>query len=119
MGAYERLFSAPARCGDGVTDSDEQCDDGNASNWDGCTNVCQLPICGDGFVNDPSEECDEGIKCTADRCTSTCKRLAIVPTEEKGGSGGCSVQLEPSNAPSSALWILFIAMAYRLSRPRR
>jgi cysteine-rich repeat protein len=46
-------------CGDAVTDSGEECDDGNNNDNDGCRNDCILPICGDGIV-DAGEECDAG-----------------------------------------------------------
>lgn len=53
---------APPRCGDGVVDSGEQCDDG-ASNSntlpDTCRTSCKLPTCGDGVVDD-GETCDDG-----------------------------------------------------------
>ena len=47
-------------CGDGVVDVGEQCDDGNSDNNDGCTNVCQANVCGDGFLNPATESCDLG-----------------------------------------------------------
>ena len=41
----------PPNCGDGVVDSDEECDDGNLSSGDGCSDICQVesgnPGCGD------------------------------------------------------------------------
>ncbi|MEZ4463085.1 MAG: DUF4215 domain-containing protein [bacterium] len=37
----------------------EVCDDGNGSNFDGCTNACERPRCGDGFVQlGAGEACD-------------------------------------------------------------
>ncbi|MFO0591046.1 MAG: EGF domain-containing protein [Polyangiaceae bacterium] len=45
-------------CGNGTLDLCEVCDDGNQSNDDGCTNFCQLPTCGDGFVHTGFEDCD-------------------------------------------------------------
>src|SRR6185295_7801316 len=44
-------------CGDGVQQSGEECDDGNATDSDGCHNDCTLPSCGDGNVI-PPETCD-------------------------------------------------------------
>jgi hypothetical protein len=52
--------------GDGVLDPGEQCDDGNASNDDSCTNDGKVAVCGDGYVNRTGgsgttrEECDIG-----------------------------------------------------------
>lgn len=47
------------RCGDGVVDTGEQCDDGNRVPRDGCGLDCRIevPACGDGVL-DPDEECD-------------------------------------------------------------
>jgi cysteine-rich repeat protein len=42
-------FEQP-RCGDGVLDANELCDDGNANDGDGCESDCKLPNCGDGLV---------------------------------------------------------------------
>ncbi len=54
----------PGTCGDGVWDSNEECDQGEANADDvenACRTDCHRPICGDG-VRDASnfEECDEG-----------------------------------------------------------
>ena len=37
-------------CGDGVVSDGEQCDDGNRTNTDGCTNECIDATCGDGIT---------------------------------------------------------------------
>jgi len=63
--------------GDGVTDSDEDCDDGNAIDGDGCDADCtvtQGSFCGDGNV-DAGEECDDGpdnSDTTPDACRTDC-----------------------------------------------
>ncbi len=59
-------------CGDGVTDTSEQCDDGNTDNTDDCRNDCTLPRCGDG-IQDPGEGCDDGNTVDGDGCSSTCQ----------------------------------------------
>jgi fibro-slime domain-containing protein len=48
-------------CGDGVTSSQEQCDDGiNMGGYGSCTATCGFgPRCGDGVVQ-PEEQCDNG-----------------------------------------------------------
>jgi cysteine-rich repeat protein len=75
------------RCGDGVTDGDEQCDDGNLETCDGCDDSCLLEagtVCGDGVVA-PSgcqEECDDGNAQLGDGCSATCQ-VERIP----GGSG--------------------------------
>ena len=61
-----------ARCGDGVVDVGEACDDGNDVDGDACTNSCALPTCGDGVLQ-VEEECDAGAANGDDRaCTSRC-----------------------------------------------
>ena len=80
----------PPRCGDHVVDPGEQCDDGNNSDSDDCTNNCQVAVCGDGLVHTkgtpPFEECDDGNTTPGDGCSATC-------TRECGNGvidGGCS-----------------------------
>ena len=46
------------RCGDGVKEGDEECDDGNLVPGDGCNQFCQIEArCGNGRLEAP-EECD-------------------------------------------------------------
>lgn len=59
-------------CGNGVTDPNEQCDDGNTTNGDTCENDCTLPRCGNG-IKDVGEECDDGNSINTDDCTNACK----------------------------------------------
>jgi cysteine-rich repeat protein len=96
-----------ARCGDGVTDAGEACDDGNATPCDGCSPTCAVEsgvACGDGVVNQAcGEECDQGPANgnTPDGCRVDC-RLArcgdgVVDTGEECDDGndvacdGCGV----------------------------
>jgi len=57
-----RAASSEPRCGNAVIEGDEECDDGNGSNSDACTNDCALAACGDGYVQ-PDEVCDGGSDC--------------------------------------------------------
>ncbi len=59
------------RCGDGKIDGDEECDDGNESNRDTCSNDCRSLACGDGILQ-PGEECDDGNWMNGDGCSSEC-----------------------------------------------
>ena len=61
-----------AGCGDGVVQSNEQCDDGNQINTDACTNTCRAPACVDGIVQ-ASEQCDDGNTVDTDGCSNTCR----------------------------------------------
>jgi cysteine-rich repeat protein len=59
-------------CGDSTVDASEECDDGNETDSDGCSSVCETEIiCGDGAV-DASEECDDGNTAENDDCLTTC-----------------------------------------------
>ena len=52
-------FRCCTRCGNGVLDPGEECDDGNLTPGDGCSGVCGPDTCGDGVV-DAGEDCDCG-----------------------------------------------------------
>ncbi|TAL19965.1 hypothetical protein EPN90_02025 [Patescibacteria group bacterium] len=71
---FEWSDCAPAgKCGDGVKDANEECDDGNDNNNDGCIIIkdqqgntdpfrsCQKAVCGDSHVQTGVETCDSGI----------------------------------------------------------
>jgi cysteine-rich repeat protein len=66
---------AMAACGNGVVDSDEECDDGMNNNDTGaCTTGCKAAKCGDGLVESGTEECDEGTNNSdTGACTLWCK----------------------------------------------
>lgn len=83
-------------CGDGVTQTSEQCDDGNSTNvGDSCRNDCTLPSCGDGVL-DPGEECDFAIPDT-EHCSETCQ------TEGFCGDGEVQPELgEQCEPPNTA-----------------
>lgn len=63
-----------ARCGDGIVDPGEECDDGNNASGDGCSATCVTEFCGDGIVNNSgTEECDDGANGdNGDGCTDSC-----------------------------------------------
>jgi cysteine-rich repeat protein len=63
------------RCGNGVVDHGEVCDDGNTSAMDGCSADCRsTEVCGNG-IPDPSvgEQCDLGDPIGHDGCASDCQ----------------------------------------------
>ncbi len=57
------------RCGNGVVEAPEECDDGNSDPFDGCTNECTF--CGNNIVT-PPEQCDDGDLVNNDGCDSNC-----------------------------------------------
>jgi len=102
---------AGPRCGNGIREAPEQCDDGNANNEDGCTTTCRFScespevcprapvcqaavcvvggtgrICGVMNVDDP---CDDGDPCTTgDRCVAgVCVATGRLPVWYRDGDG--------------------------------
>jgi fibro-slime domain-containing protein len=67
LGQFNRTHtSCAARCGDGVINGSETCDDGDKNDdkvYGGCTTECTLgPYCGDGNLDEQfDEECDDGV----------------------------------------------------------
>lgn len=59
------------RCGDGVVEGREVCDDGNTIDTDACRNDCIEARCGDG-VKSQFEGCDDGNTVDGDGCASDC-----------------------------------------------
>jgi cysteine-rich repeat protein len=61
-------------CGNGVLESNEQCDDGNLVDSDACRNTCHWARCGDGVVRAGVEECDTPRGGAAGDCSPLCVR---------------------------------------------
>jgi cysteine-rich repeat protein len=66
----------PPGCGDGSLDEGEQCDPppGNTESCDGCSQTCQLEVCGNDVV-DCGEACDDGNTTDGDGCHGDCSRV--------------------------------------------
>jgi cysteine-rich repeat protein len=61
-------------CGDGVVDSDEECDDGNGGRGDGCFEcVIEPEVCGNGIL-DSTEDCDDSNTVDGDGCSAICEK---------------------------------------------
>jgi cysteine-rich repeat protein len=70
-----------AACGDGVTDTGEQCDSGGETAV--CDADCTTASCGDGVVNTTAgEECDDGNTTDGDGCQADC---TLAPVTCPGG----------------------------------
>ncbi len=72
-GTAWREVATKTLCGNGVVNSDEQCDDSNLSDQDACTSVCKSAACGDGKIHSGVEQCDDGNKVDDDACSNSCK----------------------------------------------
>lgn len=82
-----------ASCGDGTLDMPhETCDDGNDSNEDACTNVCETAVCGDGFVEVGVEACDDANDDETDACLSTCEFATCGDGHVQAGVEECDGQ---------------------------
>ena len=70
-----RTNCQPRRCGDGIMDAGEVCDDGDVISGDGCSGDCRsLETCGNGIVDVvKGEACDDGNREQGDRCHNDCK----------------------------------------------
>lgn len=72
LGASVDIGADEGTCGNGATDTGEDCDDGNADNCDGCDNNCTLSTtCGNGIVCN-AEQCDDGNTTVGDCCSAAC-----------------------------------------------
>ena len=79
-GALPEVPEVESVCGDGRVSAVEECDDGNVINTDGCTQLCKLARCGDGFrrldlapEDQDYERCDDGNEREDDDCLTTCR----------------------------------------------
>ncbi len=74
-GSTPAIQDAAASCGNHVTETGEQCDDGNTDAGDGCSATCQTEAsaatCGNSTV-EGGEECDDGNTTDGDGCNAIC-----------------------------------------------
>ncbi len=63
---------AGPRCGNGVLEAGEACDDGNRDDHDACLNDCSRARCGDGVIWTGVEFCDDGNNADGDGCKGRC-----------------------------------------------
>ena len=62
---------AGPRCGDGLIQDGEECDDGNGDDGDACLR-CRRARCGDGVIFRGVEFCDDGNNRDGDGCKAAC-----------------------------------------------
>jgi len=70
-------------CGDGITHAGEACDDGNATDGDGCDSNCTPTSCGNG-IKTAGEACDDGNNIDGDCCSATCQLESFGATCDDG-----------------------------------
>ena len=65
------------KCGNGIKDPGEICDDGNITDGDGCSHDCtSLEKCGNGVIDHAAGEiCDDGNNNDGDGCSHDCRSL--------------------------------------------
>jgi hypothetical protein len=120
------------RCRDGVTNGNEECDDGNESNADACTNACAGASCSDGFQNADEldvdcaghcgpESCDIGQSCgeQSDCASGACFEGSCVPAtgascraihEATPSAGDGLYSIDPDGAGGAAPFQVFCNM---------
>ena len=69
---WQLSLTTTAACGDGLVGAGETCDDGNATDGDGCDHDCNPSACGNGITGG-DEQCDDGNTQDGDGCSSTCR----------------------------------------------
>jgi cysteine-rich repeat protein len=81
-GLCEEGECIPPRCGDGVVQAGEDCDDRNEDDADGCLATCLATRCGDGKIDSVREECDDGNANDLDGCSASCRVETPVEVSE-------------------------------------
>jgi cysteine-rich repeat protein len=88
-------------CGNGIVETNEDCDDGNNTDGDGCSATCQT-VCGDG-KKVGKEECDDSNTNDGDGCNSTC--IAEFGGQYKPGATCKDILAKLPTAKSGVYWI--------------
>ena len=103
LDAVQMDFAWPCPCGNGELDVTEACDDGNATDGDGCDSNCTATACGNGVVSG-DEQCDRGSCCT-DACRFAASETVCADdgTSEYrcNGSGDCLI-VPPTPSPTTS-----------------
>jgi len=84
------------RCGDGIVQAGEQCDDGNVEDGDGCRGDCSLEACGDGRI-DVGEVCDDGNTVNGDGCSAMCMTEECPSGQTRNKDGKCVEFVDPDD----------------------
>lgn len=93
-------------CGNGIVEAGEDCDPGAPGGGAGCTALCRVSSCGDGFTNAAAgEQCDDGNSVNTDACPSTCQVAACGDGFVRAGVEQCD-PAAPGGPPCSASCML-------------
>lgn len=95
------------RCGDGIIQSNEECDDGNSSNSDACLSNCRLARCGDKFVWQSREECDPGSDGNATQmttCAAQCGKFSELILDARPPTRTCYGLASGKKACTAGPW---------------
>jgi cysteine-rich repeat protein len=119
-------------CGDGVLDTDEQCDDGNTLNGDCCGSTCRWEApgaaCDDGDGCIAGEACDGAGACVgggpvlcndANRCTADACRLGFCRFDHDPGYAGVFCELDALATEACAPRRLDTIILRRVARARQ
>ena len=90
-------------CHNGTLERGEECDDGNATDGDGCDRNCTVTRCGNGFQT-TDEECDDGNIMDGDGCSARClneNRPTSTTSSTTSTSSSTSTSTTTIAAPSS------------------
>jgi len=72
FGNVDNLSFHCGKCGNGIIEAPETCDDANVVSGDGCSFTCQAELCGNGVLN-TGENCDDANMVSGDGCSATCQ----------------------------------------------
>jgi len=88
------------RCGNAKVEATEGCDDGNATDGDGCDSNCKPTACGNGVMT-TNERCDDGNAINGDGCDVNCTPTGCgngVMTGTEGCDDGNATNLDGCSA---------------------
>jgi len=87
--ATASFLAVDSVCGDGLVEAGEQCDDGNTTPGDGCSDICQYEaVCGDG-LQEGLEQCDDGNTVPGDGCDDICRLETVCGDNLQQGLEEC------------------------------